>query len=1236
LLRPCPPILANEFPPPDPLRCAGAIPRAVSELFEGIASRRGKAEFFLKATFVEIYDEKIRDLLDERGPANGPEIKVVEEVGTGLIKLQGAREVVVHDMQGMLACLEAGTKARTTGETNMNAASSRSHAIFTVTVEQRTLASEDGEAAGDYKISKLHFVDLAGSERIAKSGVVGEAKKEAITINGGLLTLGKVILSLVDSKPHIPYRDSKLTRILQNSLGGNSRTVMVACVSPETSDAAESRSTLEYACNARNIKNTPRVNRDPNEGIISALRRENTNQAKKIESLEAAIEGGAAGISLDSEIIETLRSKADNAVLTVNELREQLCSRETELAEARMKMSQMATTVTAPEPTTLLSPNSIARKDMELQHAKAEMARQADAENAAGQAHSERMADMAQSSVCQKLGQQMLSLSQLWAEVGVSEEDRRKEAESVESHALPVLEGFIASWEERKAILAPECEALEQEAKALITLLEDPEASLRLARCHAGGMLAMHAGLREIITSLEDTVASRKEKLTSLHDNHISLFEQLEREPLPEMPKLEGAGDLSTRCVAVLEKEVSLVEGELQSRKDSYGSLMQEIREAWDTIGYLRDTENELEEAIATHSIETLGFGDTAHEALTDKFESCAALKHAREEEVARLHARLRGSWFAVSKLSAEKEEESTTIAAFEAFLQEHGGLRTTATMACEAELTRLRSVLVEREKPVRLLLETMYNDTYSARSRLHDVFMEIEEEECPVQRMEKLQVELSRLEERKEGMKTLVKLVQERSEKLAKAKEFEDNKNNKNRFAKNASSLKFLEEEKFRKSFVKRYPKLLVLLSREIEAWETANNDTLLIDGERYKELIDSEDTSRLSGDLSNAGKTQAKARGVPALDLSKSMSANSVTASPRTDRTDVVQPSPRKAPTPSGLRMAPSRPQTPAQTPTKFAPSPSPRPQSTPKRLMPSEVVRSVKKANLKKKVEYEVKGKYVEKQAEVENTIKAPEAEEEEEEAEMARFRETFSNMNVETAAADAASLLGLVELPEEKKDMAEAAVEEAKAEAEKKAVAEAKAVEEANALAEEKTVAEAKAAAAQVAEEAKVAVEEAKAVQEEAEAEEAKAVAEAKVAEEEAKAEEPTSSTDDVSPTSADEAATLDWLAEMGDELAEMDGAPPRRRSLSSRNNNELASPRESPKAPAPKKTKNKKAPKENDEESPSSSGTPKSTKSKQGGKAKSKSKISMIPKPGASMIPSPGPTAGRVTRSRAKK
>ena len=167
----------------------------------------------------------------------------------------------------------------------MNEGSSRSHAIFTVVIEQKIVKEigdeveqKEGEelALVTEKISsKFHFVDLAGSERIKKTGATGMLLKEGISINKGLLCLGQVISALTDdkkAKEHIPYRDSKLTRILQDSLGGNSRTTMIACVSPAESNLEESLSTVKYASRARNIKNKPVVNRDPNSMLIESLR----------------------------------------------------------------------------------------------------------------------------------------------------------------------------------------------------------------------------------------------------------------------------------------------------------------------------------------------------------------------------------------------------------------------------------------------------------------------------------------------------------------------------------------------------------------------------------------------------------------------------------------------------------------------------------------------------------------------------------------------------------------------------------------------------------------------------------------------------------------------------------------------------------------------------------------------------------------------------------------------------
>ena len=173
----------------------------------------------------------------------------------------------------------------------MNEGSSRSHAIFTVVIEQKIVKDVDeaaqaevekGGKAGEEKAqvteeisSKFHFVDLAGSERVKKTGATGATLKEGISINKGLLCLGQVISALTATSTehqHTPYRDSKLTRILQDSLGGNSRTTMIACVSPAESNYEESLGSIKYASRARNIKNKPVVNRDANSMLIESLR----------------------------------------------------------------------------------------------------------------------------------------------------------------------------------------------------------------------------------------------------------------------------------------------------------------------------------------------------------------------------------------------------------------------------------------------------------------------------------------------------------------------------------------------------------------------------------------------------------------------------------------------------------------------------------------------------------------------------------------------------------------------------------------------------------------------------------------------------------------------------------------------------------------------------------------------------------------------------------------------------
>jgi Kinesin motor domain len=208
----------------------GIIPRVINDLFGRIADDDAW-KYTTKVSFLEVYQEQVRDLLatDHAREINIREIK-------GCIHVSGVTEAIVRDADEMMAVLEAGAMHRSTGDTQMHLKSSRSHAIFTIVLEQAPMNADDQHAA--LRRSKLHLVDLAGSERLKRTGAEGVRLRESVKINSGLLALANVISILgqdrVTKTPeqHVPYRDSKLTRLLQDSLGGNSRTVMIACVSP--------------------------------------------------------------------------------------------------------------------------------------------------------------------------------------------------------------------------------------------------------------------------------------------------------------------------------------------------------------------------------------------------------------------------------------------------------------------------------------------------------------------------------------------------------------------------------------------------------------------------------------------------------------------------------------------------------------------------------------------------------------------------------------------------------------------------------------------------------------------------------------------------------------------------------------------------------------------------------------------------------------------------------------------
>ncbi|XP_026859012.2 kinesin-like protein KIF21A isoform X6 [Electrophorus electricus] len=282
----------------------GIIPRAVAHLFRGIEERRRTAaeqgrpapEFKVNAQFLELYNEEVLDLFDTTRDMEArkqkSQIKIHEDANGGIYTV-GVTTRTVSSEAELMQCLKLGALSRTTASTQMNVQSSRSHAIFTIHLCQVRMCApsdnQDGEIdnrlANDSSntdefetlTAKFHFVDLAGSERLKRTGATGDRAKEGISINCGLLALGNVISALGDRakrSTHVPYRDSKLTRLLQDSLGGNSQTVMIACISPSDRDFMETLNTLKYANRARNIKNKLVVNQDRASQQISALRTE--------------------------------------------------------------------------------------------------------------------------------------------------------------------------------------------------------------------------------------------------------------------------------------------------------------------------------------------------------------------------------------------------------------------------------------------------------------------------------------------------------------------------------------------------------------------------------------------------------------------------------------------------------------------------------------------------------------------------------------------------------------------------------------------------------------------------------------------------------------------------------------------------------------------------------------------------------------------------------------------------
>ncbi|XP_074337855.1 kinesin-like protein KIN-1 [Apium graveolens] len=229
----------------------GLVPRVIDELFETISASDGAINHTITLSMVEIYMEKIRDLFD----LSKDNIQIKEHKVLGIL-LQGVTEITLVNPEEALKSLSNGISSRAVGETQMNMASSRSHCVYIFTVKQEVTVDKR------IKYGKLMLVDLAGSEKVEKTGAEGRILEEAKNINKSLSALGNVVNAMtgpLGKGSHIPYRDSKLTRVLQNALGGNCRTALLCCCSPSPRNVSESLSTLRFGARARHVKTSPHV-----------------------------------------------------------------------------------------------------------------------------------------------------------------------------------------------------------------------------------------------------------------------------------------------------------------------------------------------------------------------------------------------------------------------------------------------------------------------------------------------------------------------------------------------------------------------------------------------------------------------------------------------------------------------------------------------------------------------------------------------------------------------------------------------------------------------------------------------------------------------------------------------------------------------------------------------------------------------------------------------------------------
>ena len=318
----------------------GIIQRTIQDIFNFIETTSdSNTKFIIRASFLQIYNENISDLLK----SDKKNLQIREDKKKG-IYVDLLSEWAVRSPLDLYALLRRGGGSRTTSATYMNDVSSRSHAVFQITVEQMTTDKELNDNKAQIKVGKLNLVDLAGSERIRITGTRGQQLEESKKINKSLSCLGNVINALTDKKGknYIPYRDSKLTRLLQDSLGGNCKTTMIATISPSEDAFSESLSTLYFAQRAKKIKNRPIINEDVNNrALIRKYETELKNLRNELELKNKMLKNNGLVMQLQEEKEQALMDK-NNAIKELEKASRQFLIEREEKLKLEKKIQMMS------------------------------------------------------------------------------------------------------------------------------------------------------------------------------------------------------------------------------------------------------------------------------------------------------------------------------------------------------------------------------------------------------------------------------------------------------------------------------------------------------------------------------------------------------------------------------------------------------------------------------------------------------------------------------------------------------------------------------------------------------------------------------------------------------------------------------------------------------------------------------------------------------------------------------